>query len=426
MKTAGTGRGNQQLINTMTLLVAIFMATATITVGQGIQRIGYNLANITSAASNCPGNNKFSDSIFLLDAAVTNPGILFAFSAFFANDKSVVLQVYRPVTGSTYRLIAEITTTPTVLSGHEDIYIESFLNKQCIGVQPGDRLGIYINSDPPSVLCTFDPNSKIYKYSTSAAITINNQIQFDTTAFPYSFYADAYILANGTGNASVVNTDCLLGLLIPKNSVATLPATTTPPITGAPGQIGDTGVIGSTGSTGSAGATGSRGNQGSTGQTGVFGNAGSIGQVGNIGSPGATGFIGTVGATGNTGVGERGANGVQGLQGPPGAPGNNFIVFINNGNRPSAQLPQLSADMVLTDSTDAFWSSSRAIWSSYIWLALLTALLAAVIIILVSAAYINNSISSIVPAKDAMSKTSSGGNIIDNTCNYSELGSVEH
>lgn len=367
------------------IVVGLLLFTAALTIAQSIQTIGYSEANVTNGGLD-PSPYVLAGNVFLLPDAVLLPGILFAFSVYFRSPDSVTLQIYRPIDPAvkSYRLIAQFIVLPSVMRGREDMYIESLLNRRCIAALPGDRLGVYVATDPPSLQLKFNANNKAGLYKVTGSPLIGQSIS-DPTEYPLSFQAKAFVVTNDSSIASSLNSsssvdaDCIFGLIIPGAFDGASLSTTIVPITGAVGATGATGPMGFTGNTGERGVPGANGTDGPMGSTGDPGPVGLNGPMGATGFAGAKGPQGGRGATGTTGGSEPGDRGISGPKGPLGEVGLNRTIFLNR------QLPpnQGQLDKFLPDGSDAFWSSPKAIWATYIWLAIVSLLLLTVIIIII-------------------------------------------
>ena len=63
-------------------------------------------------------------NIFLLKDPVSKPGVLFAVSAYFRNDREVAAQIWRPygtASRGRFRLISEVKFIPSVIDQREDV-----------------------------------------------------------------------------------------------------------------------------------------------------------------------------------------------------------------------------------------------------------------------------------------------------------------
>lgn len=391
--------------------MALLLFAATLTIAQStIQTIGYDEVNVTDEGSD-PSPYPLARNVFLLSDAAASPGVLFAFSVYFRSTDSVILQVYRPIVAAakSYRLIAQFNVIPSVMKGREDIYIESLLTRHCIALLPGDRLGVYVPSDPPPLQLKFNPSSKALLYKVSQSPLLGGTID-SSTEYPLSLRAKAYFVTNDSLSALVLNSssvevDCVYGLAIPGAFTgASVSTTTIPPITGAMGATGAMGLVGFTGNTGERGLPGAVGAEGSTGSTGVLGATGPDGPTGATGPTGAKGPPGELGATGSTGYSEPGDPGIPGPQGPMGEMGRNRTVSLN---RP------LPSNQGKKDDDDAFWSSSKAIWVTYIWLAIVSLLLVIVIVVVIVIICVHVSVSRSV--RSSPKSTHSRANILEET-----------
>ena len=86
-----------------------------------------NVARIGSDIKSSSSGIDWQGTTFLLngDPFYQPEGVLFAFAAYFRNNKPMTFQVWRPVNMaiSEFRLIAEWPITPTVTRGREDVSI---------------------------------------------------------------------------------------------------------------------------------------------------------------------------------------------------------------------------------------------------------------------------------------------------------------
>ena len=158
------------------------------------------------------------------------------------------------------------------------IYIASKLTK-CMRVQTGDRVGVYIEEAPGAIAYTFDGASPDALVHTQTNVTdpqptaVDDVVEFGSLTFPYDFSVRAYFDTNMT-LYDVTEGDfptCPKGLIIPVQTVITLPPTTpAPPVTGKPGATGGEGRTGIQrerrrhGTAGSYGRTRGRGQDGET------------------------------------------------------------------------------------------------------------------------------------------------------------------
>ena len=62
------------------------------------------------------------NTVFLINQAVTSPGSVFAFSAWFRSNKNLAFQIWTPVNGTnSYRLKWQLPVTPSVTQQQEDV-----------------------------------------------------------------------------------------------------------------------------------------------------------------------------------------------------------------------------------------------------------------------------------------------------------------
>lgn len=300
-------------------------------------------------------------AMFLQTNIVLTEGVVFAYSAYFRNNKRVRFQIWRPVhhvnESSAYRLLAETTVTPSVVLSREDIYIESRLTDRCIRVKEGDHLGILFEEAPGSIAYVLDDESPTALGNRvtdpDQSYNMGDVMSFDALRYPYDFSVAAYVDTDPTHyvatdpNLDFVN--CFPHVQIPDYENVT--------------QF----LAGATGATGPMGATGLQG------PAGLDGAWGATGEIGATGALGATGPIGTMGATGETGAqgekgeqGERGEAGQRGEVGPAGPPGE--VIYVNNAAGSA-------------NAGDNFFSSKEMSLFYLIWLIVLTIAVIVLVII---------------------------------------------
>ena len=77
------------------------------------------------------------------------------------------------------------------------VYIEGLLAYNCPRVQPGDRLGIYLEESPGSVAYSFEPSNPMTLGFTntnlSRPIRPGEKAMFESLTFPYFFSVVAFI-----------------------------------------------------------------------------------------------------------------------------------------------------------------------------------------------------------------------------------------
>ncbi|XP_064621110.1 uncharacterized protein LOC135483968 [Lineus longissimus] len=273
-------------------------------------------------------------STYILDQDLKD-GYVYKYNVFLATTDPVRLQVFRPLGGTSYRLLGEVETLARYGPGEYRIYPSPH---SPIAVKTTDRIGF----------TTIVTNPLTYKITSDATVnTIKNLAStpsvgdtVSTTGVDFVFewalnveiassYLDPPIGQMGEmgadgpdgpqgqqgeqGSQGVKGEAGDAGLEGPRGT------------TGDQGVVGEQGLLGDVGDVGMTGSEGAPGNQGDLGARGVTGGEGSAGLIGNNGPRGVTGAQGVMGLTGYEGVvgplGVGGSAGNQGDQGPAGQQG---------------------------------------------------------------------------------------------------------
>ncbi|ESN91206.1 hypothetical protein HELRODRAFT_194530 [Helobdella robusta] len=284
---------------------------------------------------------QYTPTVYLNQFSFKENGVLFAFFAHWRSSDLLQVQIWRPDSSMTgqkegevyYKFVSEVKVQPDVVKDTQTVYIVSSLNQKCLAVQPGDRLGFYIDVNTMSSFSyAYDDNLQTSKIFTNADVLSSDTVygfqtvKFVERAFPYRLNIIAYYYRALDQPNSERQVDCPKNLVITNNTITT---TLPPLIPGDKGPVGDRGpkgeqgIVGPRGSLGYTGDTGSTGSRGEGGYKGSTGPTGSSGFTGYPGEKGSTGVRGAQGSTGNTG--STGGTGATGPQGPPG-----FLIVINS------------------------------------------------------------------------------------------------
>lgn len=304
--------------------------------------------------------------VILLNQPFPTDGVLFAFSAFFRNQDYSFFQIWRPTTSSVnaFSLVASVEASSTTSGTVEQIYLVSHFVK-CIGINKGDRFGIFSSNGSSPIAYTYNPaNKQILTYALPNSSLINivlplGQMEiFQETIFPYDLSVRAFYYVDS--NVSTSEVDCAKGVLIDGVGQQTTTPIAIP--SGQPGQVGPTGFVGNQGMIGPVGPPGVIiGDTGSTGPNGPLGNQGSTGQIGQPGIPGIVGDVGPVGYTGPLAPGDTGSQGPPGMIGPPG-----ILINLTATNPPQNVVSQDSSSDSLA------WTSELFMIGMLIWLSIIS------------------------------------------------------
>lgn len=334
---------------------------------------------------------------FLLNE-VHQTGVLFAISAYFVERTNVSFQIWRPTddpsatsgqAAKRFKLIWQLTATPSIAKNREDIYMEAKFLSACALVRPGDWVGVVHLTAPAAIGALFtqrsDPMPKMNEETDGNGQAIGLIATFEMNfIYPYNLLVAAYIfsdpmLVNASGLEKSETTLCPTDLLVPSwtntNSTTPVPMVTYPP--GATGATGETGQRGPDGAPGIPGAPGPLGEDGAIGQPGSSGMQGATGPIGATGLPGTQGQKGPLGSSGLSSVGTQGDTGAPGPQGPP---GNDTYHYEFLPDAQPVQSDDLQSDGGLADRTELRMGV-------IIWLAILSAIVVFSALMLVFVCY---------------------------------------